>query len=222
MEDYAAKMALKPDAALREYVTGHAQYREDAVLAALDELRRRGQPAPEEPSLRPQLEDALQRSQALAAAQAASEDEATPAADEDLPQLYSPAGIVIISATISVVAGAVLLALNMYRLKRGNAIVGLAAFVVAYLVGESLLLKWLLTQHLLTPMVAFLIDLPIIMAFVWWFWPRYVGTYQFRARNWILPLGICLLLKFSLAYLLMLNPTTKQLLEQQMQQLQQR
>ena len=42
MEDYAAKMLLKTDAALREYVTGHVQYREAAVLAALDELRRRG------------------------------------------------------------------------------------------------------------------------------------------------------------------------------------
>ena len=53
MEDYAAKMLLKTDAALREYVTGHVQYREAAVLAALDELRRRGQPAPEEAALRP-------------------------------------------------------------------------------------------------------------------------------------------------------------------------
>ena len=46
MEDYAAKMQLKTDAALREYVNGYAQYREAAVLAAFDELRRRGQPAP--------------------------------------------------------------------------------------------------------------------------------------------------------------------------------
>ena len=56
MEDYAAKMLLKTDAALREYVTGHVQYREAAVLAALDELRRRGQSAPEEAALRPKLE----------------------------------------------------------------------------------------------------------------------------------------------------------------------
>ena len=56
MEDYAAKMLLKTDAALREYVTGHVQYREAAVLAALDELSRRGQPAPEEAALRPGLE----------------------------------------------------------------------------------------------------------------------------------------------------------------------
>ena len=42
MEDYAAKMLLKTDAALREYVAGHAQYRDAAVLAALAELRRRG------------------------------------------------------------------------------------------------------------------------------------------------------------------------------------
>ena len=55
MEDYAAKMPLKSDADLRGYVTGYAQYREAAVLAAFDELRRRGQPAPEEPALRPAL-----------------------------------------------------------------------------------------------------------------------------------------------------------------------
>jgi hypothetical protein len=53
MEDYAAKMQLKSDTALRDYVTGYAQYREVAVLAAFDELRRRGQPAPEEAALRP-------------------------------------------------------------------------------------------------------------------------------------------------------------------------
>jgi len=59
MEDYAAKMALKPDATLRDYVRDYAQYREGAVLAALAELRVRGQPAAEEATLRPQLEAAL-------------------------------------------------------------------------------------------------------------------------------------------------------------------
>ena len=68
MEDYAAKMALKPDADLREYVTGHAQYREGAVLAALDELRRRGLPAPEDATLRPALEAAVQAQAAEAEA----------------------------------------------------------------------------------------------------------------------------------------------------------
>ena len=218
MEDYAAKMALKPDAALREYVVGYAQYREGAVLAALDELRRRGQPAPEDATLRPSLELAVQQ-QATATKEA---PEMTPDADEeDLPTLYSPASIVVISAVVSVVAGAVLLAINLYRLKRSSAIIGLVSFVLIYLIGEALVLRLLVAQHLFTPLVAFLLDLPLILAYIWWFWPRYVSTYQFQPRSWLLPLGICLLLKFGLAYLLLLNPTVAQMMKQQMEQLQQ-
>jgi len=218
MEDYAAKMALKPDAALREYVVGHAQYREQAVLAALDELRRRGQPAPEDATLRPTLEATVQQQ---AAATQASREATTETAEEDLPPLYSPASIVVISAVVSVIAGAVLLGINMYKVKRSNAILGLASFVLVYIIGEALLLRLLVAQHLFSPMMAFLLDLPLILAYIWWFWPRYVGTYQFQPRNWLLPLGVCLLLKFGLAYLLLLNPTVAQMMKQQMEQLQQ-
>jgi hypothetical protein len=197
MEDYAAKMALKPDAALRDYITGHAQYREEAVLAALNELRRRGLPAPEDASIRPSLEAVVQEQARVAALAPA------PEAEEELPRLYSPAGIVVMSAMISVVAGAVLLALNMRMMKRGKAIIGLAAFVLVYIVGRGLLLSWLSEHHMITP-YTFIIDLPIIIAYIWWFWPRYVGTYQFQPRNWLLPLGACFLLLMAF---LMLNPT---------------
>lgn len=217
MEDYAAKMALKPDAALREYVTGYTQYREEAVLAALNELHQRGQPAPEDAVLRPQLEAAVQQAQASADALVATNPEVDVT---DLPYLYSPAGIVVVSATLSVVAGAVLLALNLYRLKKGSTIVWLAAFVIAYVIGRAFLLKWLIAQHLFTPWTAPLIDLPVIIAYVWWFWPRYIGTYQFQPRNWLLPLGIFLLV---IIVFLLLNPNTAQLMKQQIeQQMQQR
>jgi len=212
MEDYAAKMALKPDAALRDYVTGHAQYREEAVLAALDELRRRGQPAPEDASLRPGLEAVVQE-QARVAALAPP-----PAEEEELPRLYSPAGIVVMSAMVSVVAGAVLLALNMRMMKRGKAVIGLAAFVLVYILGRALLVSWLTEQQLMTP-YAFIIDLPIIIAYIWWFWPRYVGTYQFQPRNWLLPLGACFLLVTAFY---MLNPKAAKQMRQQMEQMQQR
>lgn len=212
MEDYAAKMALKPYADLRAYVTGHAQYREDAVLAALDELRRRGQPAPEDDDLRPTLEAVVQEQARQAAQQPA------PVEEEELPRLYSPAGIVVMSAMVSVVAGAVLLALNMRMMKRGKAVLGLAAFVLVYMVGRMLLITWLARNNMMTPFT-FIIDLPIIFAYIWWFWPRYVGTYQFQARNWLLPLGACILL---LMIFFMLNPETAKLLRQQMEQAQQR
>ncbi|RZL16595.1 MAG: hypothetical protein EOO62_00850 [Hymenobacter sp.] len=212
MEDYAAKMALKPDAALREYVTGHAQYREEAVLAALNELRQRGQPAPEDATLRPQLEAVVAKAQADADALAAEAPETDVA---DLPRLYSPAGIVVVSATISVVAGAILLALNLYRLKKGNVIIWLVAFVIAYVIGRALLLKWMIAHHLFSPWTAPLIDLPVIIAYVWWFWPRYIGTYQFQPRNWLLPLGIFMLVIFVV---LLLNPGTAQQLKEQIEQ----
>ncbi len=216
MEDYAAKMALKPDAALREYVAGHAQYREEAVLAALNELRQRGHPAPEDAVLRPQLEAVMRQAQADADALAAAPPETDMA---DLPRLYSPAGIVVVSATLSVVAGAILLALNLYRLKKGSTIIWLVAFVVAYVIGRAFFLKWLIAQHLFSPWTAPLIDLPVIIAYVWWFWPRYIGTYQFQPRNWLLPLGIFMLVIFIF---LLLNPNTAQQMkaqiEQQMQQ----
>lgn len=212
MEDYAAKMALKPYADLRAYVTGHAQYREDAVLAALDELRRRGQPAPEDADLRPALEAVVQEQARQAAQQPA------PVEEEELPRLYSPAGIVVMSAMVSVVAGAVLLALNMRMMKRGKAVLGLAAFVLVYMVGRTLLITWLVKHNMMTPFT-FIIDLPIIFAYIWWFWPRYVGTYQFQARNWLLPLGACILL---LTIFFMLNPETAKILRQQMEQVQQR
>jgi uncharacterized integral membrane protein len=48
-----------------------------------------------------------------------------------------------------------------------------------------------------------------------------VGTYQFQPRNWLLPLGICLLLKFGAAYLVMLNPTVAKMMKQQVEQMQQ-
>lgn len=216
MEDYAAKMQLKSDAALREYVGGYAQYRDEAVLAALAELRRRDQPAPEEATLRPLLEAAVSQQQAAtAAARPPAETE-----EDELPRLYSPAGIVVMSVMVSVFVGAIMLALNMRKQKSSNAILGLVAFTLAYIVGEMLVLQWLLGQHLLTPLTAFLLDLPLILAYVWWFWPRYVGTSQFQPRNWLSLLGGCLLLKMGLAYLLLLNPTTAHLIKQQMEQLQ--
>lgn len=212
MEDYAAKMAPKPDTALREYVTGHAQYREEAVLAALNELRSRGQPAPEDADLRPALEAVVQE-QAIAAASTQAVAAAEVAA-ADLPQLYPPVGIVVVSVCVSVVVGAVMMAINLYRLKRTNAIIGLAGFIIAYITGRVLLLKWLVAQHLFSPWVMPLIDLPIIIGYVWWFWSRSVRTAQFQPRSWAAPLLVFVLVIFVF---LLLNPGAAQQFKQQLE-----
>lgn len=203
MEDYAAKMALKPDAELRNYVSGYAQYREAAVLAALAELRHRGQPAPEEAVLRPQLEAVVQTQAAAALAAAPVRPDGAGLPEAEQPTLYTPGVIVLFSVLFNtILTGAVLLALNLRRVGRGRAIWGLAAFVVAYLLGESLLLNYLMKQHYaLNPWLLSALNLPAILIYVLWFWPRFVGTYQFRPRGWLLPLLLCFVLFTGLGLL---------------------
>ena len=224
MEDYAAKMALKPDAALREYVVGYAQYREDAVLAALDELRRRGQPAPEETDLRPSLEAAVRQQQAEEQARQpapASSGEVVPEAEQ--PVLYTPGVIVLFSVLFNtILAGAVLLALNLRRVNKGKAIWGLAAFVLGYLVLESVVISAIAQKGTLNPLLLSLLNLPAILAYVLWFWPRYVGTYQFQPRGWLTPLLVCLVIMMGLTmlarYVIQHVPGAEQMLKQSMQQ----
>ncbi|HEX8330233.1 MAG TPA: hypothetical protein VF629_22070 [Hymenobacter sp.] len=204
MEDYAAKMLLKTDAALREYVTGHAQYREAAVLAALDELRRRGQPAPEEASLRPALEAAAAAHRSHEEAADAERRQATAtAADPDVaddtgPALYSPVTIVLFSVPFTMLAGGILLGLNLWRLDRKRALLGLVLFIVAYCVAGGLALKWALPRYGLSPWYGPMFNLPAILAYVLWFWPRHVGVTNYRSRGWLAPLLICFALVFGL------------------------
>jgi hypothetical protein len=218
MEDYAAKMALKSDGALREYVTGHAQYREAAVLAALDELRQRGQPAPEDAELRPPLTAAVQAQ--LAAEQASQLSVAAEAAvpESEQPVLYTPGVIVLFSVLFNTIAGAVLLGMNLYQLKQKKAIWGLAAFVLLYVVAESILVNALMRSGQLNTLLLSILNLPAILAYVLWFWPRYVGTYQFQSRNWLVPLLVCLIVMAGLSllarYALQFMPGAEQFLKQ--------
>ena len=201
MEDYAAKMLLKTDAALREYVTGHVQYREAAVLAALDELRRRGQPAPEEEALRPALETGAAAQRTLDEAEAARQETVrsttttAPAeeavVDESSPVLYSPVTIVLFSVPFTFIAGGVLLGLNLWRLSRKRALLGLALFLVAYIIAVVMVLKWALPIYGLSSWYGPLINLPPILAYVLWFWPRNMGGVSYRSRSWLPPLLIC-------------------------------
>ena len=202
MEDYAAKMLLKTDAALREYVTGHIQYREAAVLAALDELRRRDQPAPEDAALRPGLEAGAAAQRTIDEAAAAARDKPQPAEipdaaepDETAPALYSPVTIVLFSIP-TLLAGGVLLGINLWRLGRKRALLSLVAFIVAYLLVGVLALSWALPRFGLRPWYGPLFNLPAILAYVLWFWPRYVGQPVYRNRSWLPPLLVC----FALAY----------------------
>jgi hypothetical protein len=191
MEDYAAKMQAKSLAELQQYVSGYTQYRDDAVLAALVELRRRGQPAAEEDALRPGLETAVaQQRVEEAAAEAVRRREAPFNPDTaDGPELFSPGTIVLFSLMFSMLAGGVLLGINLFRLRRTQALVGLVTFLLGCLLAGGYALRWAAaagnsTALLFVPVV---VNVVALAAFFLWFWPRYVGPEPYRSRSWLLP-----------------------------------
>ena len=220
MEDYAAKMLLKPDAALREYVTGHAQYREAAVLAALAELRRRGQPAPEEAALRPALEAAVAEQaaqQAAAPAETVADDSADDAAAG--PVLYSPGTIAVFTVLFPIVGGAALLGLNLLRVRRWGGLGLLAGFVTGYLLlASALVLALLGSGPLVLLVLPLVLAVPAIAVYVGWFWPRYFGRQPYQGRGWLLPLLLGIALQVALPRVF--QPLNDYLLKQQPKELQ--
>ena len=202
MEEYAAKMQAKSAADLQQYVSRYAEYRDDAVLAALAELRRRGLPAPEEAALRPALEAAVAQQQAAEATAAAARPAAPSAAEADGPELFSQGTIVLFSMLFSMVAGGILLGINLYRLRRLAALVRLVAFLLGFSVASGLALNWALQQfgnNLLVPaFLPLVFNVVGLVVFLAWFWPRYVGPQAYRSRGWLLPFMVCLALSFAL------------------------
>lgn len=216
MEDYAAKMARKHLSELRRYLTHWSEYREIAVVAALDELEKRGEPLPADiHQLRDRLRvDAVRqaeeeaRAETLRLAEARREAESTeqfsmfagPNPDEDdpsdapgattatldRPRLYSPTVILWFSVLFSFFTGGLLLALNLRRLRQFAAAWGVAGFCVLY---GALIYG---VQGRLGPMGSFL-NLPAALVFNLWFWPRYIGfRREFKPRTFVWPLLICL------------------------------
>lgn len=203
-EDYAAKMGRKSLAELHQYVSGRAQYREDAVLAALDELTRRGQPHPEEAQLRPTLEAEVRQQTVEAAEAQQREADATAAIEADEaeatgPALYSPSTITLFSVVFSMLAGGALLALNFRALRQSGATVRLVLFIIAYLIGGGLILQWLVQRYGFNPWFGAFFDLPAIVVYIFWFWPCYVGTKPYQSRSWLLPFIIFAAIKIGLS-----------------------
>ncbi|RAK64651.1 hypothetical protein [Hymenobacter edaphi] len=200
MEDYAAKMAGKPDAELQRYLDRRAEYREEAVLAALTELERRGHVVPGVAALRPELEAAA-RVAASAAPPAApswarAEEPEEPEAADNGPALYSPGTIAILSV-LSYPVGAVLMLLNLLRLRRyGGAALLLALSVVMFSAH-----LWLLFNLGLNPNVVGLCsNIAAALIYVFVLWPYFIGARTYQARSWLPPL----IITFALVLLLMM------------------
>ncbi|GAA3935369.1 hypothetical protein [Hymenobacter algoricola] len=197
-EEYADKMARKTDAELHQYVTGRAQYRDDAVLAALDELTRRGQPHPAEAQVRPELE-------AVVLAQAARETEVRRLAEREQevelvpsgPALYSPVTIAMFSMFFSFLAGGILLIINMFRLKQARKGLYVILFMLGLLGALVYSMHWFMGANvgpIRTQLAGIAINVVAVLMYLQFFWPRYVGARPYVNRPWFSALLVCMAL----------------------------
>lgn len=227
-EEYAEKMSRKKLPELLLYVRNRAEYQEEAVLAALDELERRGEAQPEASALRaellPVVEQQRQQQQLrerekvqAATAQAPAEPEAV-----DGPALYSPGTIVLFSMLpmSMMIGGGVLLGMNLFRLGRKRALLGLVLFIIVYLLVVSNVLAWAMLQGLNPYVAIVLFNVPAVLAYLLWFWPRYVRTTTYRSRSLIPPIVICFLvvwgLQKAMPYIIKQQPKEVQMQVEQM------
>ena len=201
-EEYAAKMSRKTDAELLLYLRNRAEYREEAVLAALNEAQQRQLSLTEFdlPTLRAELEPVVAAQQAEQAKRIATKAAEEEIEDEPKPALYSPITITLFTVFFTMLAGGALLAINFRTLGRSKAIIRLVLFLLIYLVLFGLLAGPLLQAGLVV--VLLFADLPPIIAYNLWFWPRYVGVQQYQSRSWLAPFLICMLLRIGLGMLL--------------------
>jgi VIT1/CCC1 family predicted Fe2+/Mn2+ transporter len=207
MEDYAAKMAGKTDAELRVYVDNRAEYIEQAVLAALTELERRGHAVPDAPQLRQQLEAAARQAAATAVvpeappwARPAAEEEEEPE-EEQGPALYSPGTIAVFSVLFSFFVGGFLLLLNFLRLRRYGGAALLLAVVIVVLSVQA----WLPAYAGIRPeAVVFGVNVLAALLYVYVLWPNFIGAQPYQPRSWLMPLfiafGLSLLMLALLRY----------------------
>lgn len=214
-DEYAEKMSRKSLSELRLYVQNRVEYREDAVLAALTELEQRGELPAEAAAIRAELLPIVEQQRA-AAAEAANRPADTLGqedTEQEGPALYSPGTIVLFSMlpVSTMVGGGILLGINLFKLRRMKALLGLILFVVVYLLVASKLLAWAVIAQGLNPMIGnLLFNVPAMLVYLFWFWPRYVRTDTYRSRSMIPPIIVCFLivwgLQLALPYLIKQQP----------------
>lgn len=209
-EEYADKMSRKSLPELYLYVHKRQEYREDAVLAALDELTRRGEEPTEAAAIRTELlpivEQQREEKRQAAARAAAETVAATPYAptESEGPALYSPGTIVLFSMLFSFFVGGILFVINMFRLKESGKAVRLILFLLAVLAAQYFGLRWLTglygpEMQLFTTVG---VNFVAVLVYLLYFWPRYVGARPYVSRQWLPALLICLVVIYGLVKLL--------------------
>lgn len=196
---YVNKMAVKTELELLEYFHNHQKYVPAAVLAAVNELQKRGRTFTD-------AELATLEAERQAVQQAATEEISINAETdeaEDVPQLYTPSAILGFSIFFSLLFGGLLLATNIRQIgnRRGSwAVIGFSILFMFIEVVAMYQLKRSSTMSLAFNLVgAFILN--------YYFWPKYVGVQRaYEAKSIWRPLVISILIVLPLIILLNFFP----------------
>jgi hypothetical protein len=206
MEDYVAKMAGKSEAELHQYISHRAEYREEAVLAAIAELEKRGEQVADVETLRADLQRSLAQTQAeeqlhpapvpeWANRQSSEDDEEEEAEEQeeetdpkaaDAPALYSPSTVVLFSV-LDFSIGGLLMLLNLIRLRRYGGAALLIGLILLASGLQVLVWSWL---GIGLEWTALLFKALMALVYVYVMWPSFIGQQRYRPRGWLLPLVI--------------------------------
>ncbi|QMU30947.1 hypothetical protein [Adhaeribacter radiodurans] len=196
---YVDKMAGKTEVELLEYFQNHQKYVPAAVLAAVNELQKRGRTFTEAElaTLEPERQAVKQ-----AALEEASENTEAEEAEE-VPRLYTPSAILGFSVFFSLLFGGILLATNIRQIgnRRGSwAVIG---FSLLFMFIEVVVMYQLKRSSTLT--VAFNLAGAFILNY--YFWPKYVGVQRpYEAKPIWRALLISILIVLPLIVIIALFP----------------
>ncbi|WP_196955429.1 hypothetical protein [Hymenobacter guriensis] len=191
------------------YVHKRGEYREDAVLAALDELARRGEQPAEAEAIRAELLPIVEQQQEEKKQLAVRDVEPTAATayvptEDTGPALYTPGTIVLFSMLFSFLAGGILLVMNMFRLKEPGKAIRVVVFMAAFLAAQYYGLLWLNAEYgpqiqvAQVQIVSVVVNFVAVLIYLLYFWPRYVGAQPYVSRRWLPALIVCLVLLYAL------------------------
>lgn len=143
--DFPALMKEKSDEGLKKYIDDYTKYMPEAIEAAINELQRRGHTFSEgEIDSFNQIMQAQRQTiekRANEPLDSLKWDE-NAVSNENVPKLFSQRTIYLVTTLLGAVTGAILLAINIKRMKRTTGIVPTICFGLIY----SLLQIWTLSR----------------------------------------------------------------------------
>lgn len=187
--EYSEGISRLPEERLREYIEKPDDFHEEAVLAAIWELRKRRPSLPEEKMLEKKIEEKTVFLEDLVQMEVSAVKSIT---KEESPSLYSMRSISVFSVLFSVIAGGILMAVNFNRISKRNEALKVLGFSIIFTLLSAVIFSLLGTQSpyfslFLNLIGAFLIDQL--------FWKRVLGKdFRFMKQPVWTALAIALLL----------------------------